>query len=137
VLDFANGAIGTLVTSFDVLAHGMPPIEIYGTRGTLSVPDPNTFGGPVRLRQAGEKEWRTVELIHANAQNSRGLGVADMARAIQSGRPHRATGDLACHVVDIMQSLLETAVRGQALDLITTVERPAPLPAGLADWELD
>jgi predicted dehydrogenase len=137
VLDFANGAIGTLVTSFDVVATGLPPIEIYGTQGTLSVPDPNTFGGPVRLRKAGEKEWQTIELTHANTQNCRGIGVADMARAIETGRPHRASGDLAYHVLDVMQSILDTAVQGQSVAVDSTVERPAPLPEGMGDWELD
>lgn len=137
VLDFASGAIGTLVTSFDVVAHALPPIEIYGTAGTLSVPDPNSFGGPVRLRQAGDPEWRTMALTHANPQNSRGLGVADMARALATGRPHRATGDLAYHVVDVMQAMLDAGTQDQAVQIASSVERPAPLPAGMRDWELD
>lgn len=137
VLDFEGGPIGTLVTSFDVLAHSMPPIEIYGTQGTLSVPDPNTFGGPVRLRQAGDRDWHAVELSHGNAQNSRGLGVADMARGLLTGRSHRASGDLAYHVLDVMQAMLDTATQDSAVRVESTVERPAPLPAGLPDWELD
>lgn len=137
VLDFEGGAIGTLVTSFDVLAHTLPPIEIYGTGGTLTVPDPNTFGGPVRLRQAGSQEWQAVGLTHANPANSRGLGVADMARGIQSGRPHRASGDLAYHVLDVMHAMLDTSLLNQPIYLASTIERPAPLPPALADWELD
>ena len=72
MLDFANGAVGTIVTSFDVWAANLPRIEIYGTAGSLSVPDPNTFGGPVRIRRAGDKEWREVPLTHGLAENSRG-----------------------------------------------------------------
>ncbi|MDI6828220.1 MAG: Gfo/Idh/MocA family oxidoreductase, partial [Armatimonadota bacterium] len=79
VMDFANGAVGTIITSFDVWAANLPRIEIYGTEGSLSVPDPNTFGGPVRIRRAGDKEWADVPLSHGYAENSRGLGVADMA----------------------------------------------------------
>ncbi len=137
VLDFAAGPIGTLVTSFDVLANTLPPIEIYGTGGTLTVPDPNSFGGAVKLRQAGDQEWQSVPLTHANASNSRGLGVADMARAVQTGRPHRASGELAYHVVDVMQAMLDTAVLDRSIHIASTCERPAPLPAGLRDWELD
>ena len=137
VLDFAGGAIGTLVTSFDVLANTLPPIEIYGTGGTLTVPDPNTFGGPVMLRQPGDKDWHKVMLSHGNPVNSRGLGVADMARAIQTGRPHRASGDLAYHVLDVMHAMLDTATLDQPVRPASTVERPAPLPVGLADWALD
>ena len=137
VLDFASGAIGSLVTSFDVWGTTVPPLEIYGTGGTLLVPDPNTFGGAIKLRRAGEKEWETIDFTHANAQNSRGLGVADMARAIQSGRPHRASGELAYHVLDVMQAMLDTAVLDQPIRIASTVARPAPLPTGLQDWELD
>ncbi len=137
VLDFVDGPIATLVTSFDIVANTVPPIEIYGTGGTLTVPDPNTFGGTVKLRQTGEKEWQAMPLTHANAANSRGLGVADLARAVQTGRPHRASGELAYHVVDVMQAMLDTAVLDRSIHIASTCERPAPLPAGLADWELD
>ncbi len=93
VLDFANGAIANVLTTFDVWSASLPFIEIYGTQGTLSVPDPNTFGGPVKVRRYSDKEWSEIPLTHPYAQNSRGLGVADMATAIVSGRPHRASGD--------------------------------------------
>src|SRR5262249_39386971 len=64
VLDFASGTIATIVTSFDVWSAEVPRIEIYGTHGTLSLPDPNTFGGPVRLRKSGEKDWTDVQITH-------------------------------------------------------------------------
>jgi len=81
VLEFASGAIGTIITSFDVWSHELPYIEIYGTEGSMSVPDPDGFGGPVRLRRAGASDWSEVPLTHGYAQNSRGIGVADMAYA--------------------------------------------------------
>ena len=81
----------------------LPRIEIYGTDGTLSVPDPNTFDGPVRLKKKGEKTWQDVPLTHAYSGYDRGLGVADMAYALRSGRPHRASGSLAYHVLDTLQ----------------------------------
>ena len=74
-LDFAAGAVATMIISFDVWAHNLPRIEIYGSEGSLSVPDPNTFGGPVRIRLAGDAEWREVPLTHPYTENSRGLGV--------------------------------------------------------------
>ncbi|HLZ10715.1 MAG TPA: Gfo/Idh/MocA family oxidoreductase, partial [Chloroflexota bacterium] len=101
ILDFANGAIGTIVTTFDVWPTDLPRIEIYGTEGSLSVPDPNTFGGPVRLRRPGAREWEDVPLTHGNVVNSRGIGPADLALAIRSNRPHRASGELAFHVLDV------------------------------------
>ncbi|MBI3734722.1 MAG: Gfo/Idh/MocA family oxidoreductase [Chloroflexi bacterium] len=137
VLDFAGGAVGTIITSFDSWGHNLPHIEIYGTQGTLSVPDPNNFGGLVRLRRAGEKEWREMPLTHGNIQNSRGLGVADLALALRSGRPHRANGDMACHVLEMMHAVHEASREGRHIPLTSTCERPAPLPAGLPDKTLD
>ncbi len=87
VMDFAQGAVGTLVTSFDVWGANVPRIEVYGTQGSLSVPDPNTFGGPVRLLRAGSKEWEEVPVTRPYAENSRGIGLADMATALRSGPP--------------------------------------------------
>ncbi|BCX05824.1 MAG: oxidoreductase [Candidatus Roseilinea sp.] len=137
VLDFASGAIGTIVTSFDVWTQSMPCIEIYGSEGSLQVPDPNTFGGPVRIAKAGEKDWTDVPLTHAYSKQSRGLGVADMAYAIQSGRPHRANGELTYHVLDIMHAIHEASAEGRHIHLESTCERPAPLPAGLREGVLD
>ncbi len=136
-LEFAGGPLATMITSFDVWSHGLPRIEIYGSEGSLSVPDPNTFRGPVRLRRAGEAEWREVPLTHGYTENSRGLGVADLAHALRSGRPHRANGELALHVLDAMQSILDSAREGRQLELTSTCDRPAPLPTGLPAGVLD
>jgi len=135
VMEFASGALGTIITSFDVWAHELPWIEVYGTEGTLSVPDPNTFGGPVRIWRNGE--WRQVPLTHRYAENSRGLGVADMAYALRSGRPHRASGELAYHVLDVMQAFHEASQAGKHVELASTCARPAPLPLGLPEGMLD
>lgn len=130
VLDFASGATGVLVTSFDVWAHNMPFIEIYGTEGTLSLPDPNTFGGPVRMRRAGETEWHEMPLTHPYTTNSRGLGTADMAYGLRTNLPYRASGELTYHILDTMQSLLEASIEGRHIELVSTCERPVPLPPG-------
>jgi predicted dehydrogenase len=127
VLDFAAGPIATMIMSFDVWAAELPRIEIYGSEGTLSVPDPNTFGGPVRLFRPGARAWEEVPLIAGHSDNSRGLGVADMARALREGGSYRASGRLAYHVLDVMHALLETAAEGRRLDIASTVERPEPL----------
>lgn len=137
VLDFAGGAIATLVTSFDVWASEAPRLELYGSTGSLSLPDPNTFGGPVRLREAGEKEWREMPLTHANAANSRGLGPADLARAVRAGRPARASGALAFHVLDVMLAIGEASASDRHVAIGSSCERPAPLPAGAGEWDLD
>jgi predicted dehydrogenase len=129
VLDFAGGAVATLITSFDVWAANLPRIEIYGSEGSLSVPDPNTFGGPVRIRLAKDKEWREVPLTHGHTENSRGLGVADMAAAIREGRPHRASGELAYHVLDVMAAFEEASTSGRHVAITSGPPRVQALPA--------
>ena len=134
-LEFKQGALVTLAMSFDVWGHNLPHMELHGTEGSLSMPDPNTFGGPVRLLRGGvqEPQWQDQGLSHGNTENSRGLGVLDMARAMQEGRPHRASGALAYHVLDVMQSLHEAADTGKTLRIKSTCKRPAPLKP----WQQD
>ena len=126
-----SGAICTVLTSFDLWGANLPFIEIYGSEGSLSVPDPNTFGGPVRVLAKGKKEWEEVAVTRPYSENSRGLGVADMARAIESGEPHRASGSFASHALEIMHAFGRSADSGQRIELATTCERPAPLPVDL------
>jgi predicted dehydrogenase len=137
LLEFASGAIGTIITSFDVWGHSLPRIEIHGTEGSLSVPDPNTFGGPVKVRRAGEKEWLDVPLTHIYTENSRGIGVADMAYALRSGRPHRCAGEMAYHVLDLMHAFHDSAKSGRQVEIASACVRPAPLPLGLRKGALD
>jgi predicted dehydrogenase len=131
VLDFVEGGVGTIITSFDIWAAELPRIEIYGTEGSLSVPDPNTFGGPVKVFLPRVKEWREVPLTHGYAENSRGLGVADMAAALRSGRPHRASGQLAYHVLDIMHAIHEASNTSSHVELTSACPRPAAMPMHL------
>jgi predicted dehydrogenase len=136
LLDFAAGPIATLITSFDVWHADLPRIEIYGSEGTLSVPDPNIFGGVVRVRRAGAAEWSDVPLLFDD-KVGRGIGVADLAYAISGGRPHRASDELAFHVLDIMTTVEQSSVEGRHVLLESTCSRPAPLPLGLLRGELD
>ncbi|MFL7838516.1 MAG: Gfo/Idh/MocA family protein [Candidatus Promineifilaceae bacterium] len=137
LLDFAAGPVGTLITSFDIPGGSqLPRIEIYGSKGTLIVPDPNTFKGPVRLKLAGEKEWQEVPLTHS-PDVGRGIGLADMAYAVKSGRPHRVSGDLAYHVLENMESLLRASEERRYLPIESTCARPQPLPVGLPQGTLD
>jgi predicted dehydrogenase len=136
-LEFASGALVTLVMSFDVHHHTNHPLELHGERGSLQVPDPNTFGGPVRLRAAAAEAWQEQELVSADTGNLRGLGVADLARAIAENRPHRCHSDLAFHVLDVMQALDEAAERGEHVVVESRCERPAPLfPAAKGAFEV-
>jgi predicted dehydrogenase len=127
VLDFHSGPIATLVTSFDVQAHKLPNIEIYGTEGSIRVPDPNTFGGPVLVNRVGSEEWKEVPILHDSSEPGRGTGVADMAAAIRQNRPHRASGELAYHVLDLMHGVHDASTSGRYLEVQSTCEKPAPL----------
>ena len=133
VLEHEDGPVATIVASFDVPATRYRWIEVYGTEGTLAVPDPNTFGGPVQIRRTGDADWTDVPLSHANAEQSRGLGLADMVRAARTGRPHRASGDLALHVLEVLERIVDASETGRHQGIVSRVERPAPLPAGLPD----
>ena len=137
VLEFAAGAVGVLMLTFDVWAAQLPWIEIYGTEGSLGVPDPNTFGGPVRVLRAGAKEWSGIPLTHGYSENSRGLGLADMAAALRSGRPHRASGQMAYHVLEVMHAVHEAARTGKHVEISSTCARPAPLPMNLLPGAVD
>lgn len=136
VMDFAQGAVGTIITSFDVWGARLPRIEIYGTEGSLACPDPNTFGGPVLVKRR-RGEWAEVPLTHGYTENRRGLGVADMAYARRTGRPQRASGELAYHVLDVMCAFQEASESDRHVLLESACERPAPLPLGLREGVLD
>jgi predicted dehydrogenase len=138
LLEFANGATITVSTSWDIWAHRHANMELYGTEGSLFVPDPNFFGGKLEKSGAGpEIEEVTVwdhpfgvpnqEHPHGAVANYRCAGLADMAVAIGEGRPHRCSMDLALHAVDVMVSILESGETGQFIDMTTTCERPAAL----------
>jgi predicted dehydrogenase len=127
-LEFVSGAAVSVTMSFDVARHKHVPIEIYGEIGSLIVPDPNFFGGRIEFATAAE-DWREIPVRHAYADgNYRILGVADMAQAIREGRPHRASGALAFHVLEVMEAFETSSATGAAIKINTRPERPAPLP---------
>jgi predicted dehydrogenase len=130
VLEHANGALSTLLMSFDVWAADLPRIEVYGTGGSLSVPDPNGFHGPVRIFRAGAESWADQPASGGYPNAARGCGLADLARAIRTGGTPRANGLLAFHVLDVMESLLTAAETGTSITITSDVDRPAPVPFG-------
>jgi predicted dehydrogenase len=129
MLELASGPIVTLLTTFDVWASRMPNLEIYGTEGTIQLPDPNGFGGPVRLWRPDRAEWVDAALTHPFAEESRGIGLDDMAAAMRAGRPHRASGELAFHVLEVMNGIIRSGDEGVRVTITSTCERPDPLPA--------
>ncbi|GAB2537375.1 Gfo/Idh/MocA family protein [Gracilibacillus alcaliphilus] len=130
VLDFESGAVCSIITSFDTWHHHLPNIEIYGTEGSLMVPDPNTFGGPVYVRRKDSAEWSEIPLLQGFADNSRGLGVAEMADAILTSRKSRIDGELAYHVLDIMHGIHESSQSGRHYETVSRCAKPEALPIG-------
>ncbi len=138
VLEFHSGAIGTMITSFDVFGDSqLPRIEVYGSQGTISVPDPNTFGGPVFLKRHDSQDWKEIPLSHGYAANSRGIGVLDMVHAISSGRMNRANGSFAYHVLEAMHAFHDSSDHNQYYMMQSTCERPHPMPQHLPYGVLD
>lgn len=138
LLEFAGGAVITFNASWDVWATGHAPMELYGEEGTLFMPDPNFFGGELRVTKRDKQarmrpKWNHPfspdnEIHpHGPVANYRAAGLADMALAIREGRPHRCSLDLALHVVEVMTAMLESGQDKKFVEMKTSCERPAPL----------
>lgn len=137
ILKFANGAMVTLTTSFDVQKHGHSPIELYGTKGSMLVSDPNKFDGEIQI-SAADGDWKTAAQNHLYGDGDyRIIGLADMAQAILSSRPHRASLELSLHVLETMLAILTSAQTGRPEQLNHQCERPMALPDTLPFGQLD
>jgi predicted dehydrogenase len=138
LLDFESGAHVTFMASWDVWKHGIPPLELHGELASLRLPDPNWFGGDLLIAEQ-QQDWRTIStddkifgarnwpVAAPKFANYRGLGLADMARAIVDGRSHRANGEIALHILAVMAGILEAAAEGRRVIISPSCERPAPL----------
>ena len=132
-LGFESGVIGSLFASFDAAGSRVPHLEIHGTEGSLSLGDPNRFDGEVRLRRLGSDAWDDIP-SRFPTDVERGIGLADMVDAIRSGRPHRASGELAYHVLDVLLALEEATTTGRTEAISSRVERPASLDERVRRW---
>ncbi|KMK77054.1 Gfo/Idh/MocA family protein [Alkalihalobacillus pseudalcaliphilus] len=129
IIDFESGVMGNMTTSFDIFGGStLPKIEVYGEKGTMLVPDPNTFDGPVLIRKRDDHQFNQVPLTHRYTKNSRGIGLADMIEAIQQKRNHRANETLAYHVLDAMHGFLDASREGAYYHLNSTCEKPEAFP---------
>ncbi|MEG2626228.1 MAG: Gfo/Idh/MocA family oxidoreductase [Christensenella sp.] len=157
-VEFEKGAVATLITSFDIWDSHLPRLEIYGTEGTLSLSEadplagPNLFEGKIHLRRKDEADWngfpsqiprqdatdwKEIPVAYGYNENSRGIGLADMCYAIQSGRQHRANGDMAFHALEIMHGIHDAAEQGVYHVMQSTCEQPQPMQVNLPDYTLD
>lgn len=123
---FRSGVIGTFINTMDTWASSAPFIEVYGQKGTMVIPDPNNYGGDVMVKRRNEP-YRPMPLLVEYAAYRRGIGIADLARSIEEGRPHRASAEMAYHILDVFESL-ETACREHRdVEITSTVTAPAGL----------
>ena len=139
LIEFAGGTVVTLGMSWDVFRHSNQPIELHGTEGSLRLPDPDTFGGAIAISERGSawREIATDQSLHGRINwphaaperaNYRMLGVADLAQALAAGRGPRASGELALHVLEIMEAILQAGASGQPANIPASDCRPAALP---------
>jgi predicted dehydrogenase len=126
ILTHASGAQSTIMVSFEIWGSKLPTIEIYGTKGTISVPDPNRFSDPTFLFTEEEPEWKEVKPLAGYVDAGRGFGLSDMATAMEENRQHRASGELGLHVLEIMEAILKSG-NGSARELIKSKVQPSSL----------
>ncbi len=127
IMDFDNGAVGTIFTTFDVYNEGQARLEVYGTKGTLICPDPNTFGGPIKLLRPEQGGLMEMPLLFDYKENSRALGLADMAKALTTGRDFRASYQQTLHVLEIMTGFEKASENNATIELTTHYDRFAPM----------
>ncbi|MCW4458742.1 Gfo/Idh/MocA family protein [Microbacterium sp. MPKO10] len=128
LLEHASGVTTTLTVSFDVWATRAPLFEVYGTAGTISVPDPNHFSHVGEVWTPESREWMPLADAAGFRDGGRGIGIVDIADAITQDRPHRASGDLAFHVLDVMDAILRAGHEHRVVEIESTVERPDAVP---------
>jgi predicted dehydrogenase len=127
VLTHDSGVLSTLLMSFDAVSTRATPIEVHGSTASLIVPDPNLFDGEVRVRGLDDPDWRTLPKSAGYLDAGRGYGLADMAVTPRTEQL-RASGPVAYHVLDVMESLLVAARSGQAVAVRSTCRRPPAVP---------
>ena len=127
LIEFESGASAQAIFSFESHRRRAGLVEVSGTTGTIALPDPNTFDGDSVVFD-GTDDGRRVPAV--GSKSSRGTGVAEMAQAIRAGRPERATGAQAYHILDVMVSIAESASRGETVTVESSLEKGSPVPEG-------
>lgn len=134
ILEFESGAIVSMITSFDVWRGNLPKLTLHGTEGSLDVGDPNHFNTPPKLFRPEDTVEREIPFTHAD--NQRMIGVVDMVDAIRQERPHRASGELALYVLEVMLAFDASSKSGNAVPITRQIGRPEALRTGLPAWQV-
>ena len=127
ILTHHSGVLSTLLISFDAVATKSRNIEIHGETGSLIAPDPNRFAGEVLLHTIDGQDWEPLPVTAGYRDAQRGYGIADLA-ATPDGSEPRASGTLAYHVLDVMESMLNSAATGRVVAVDSSVGRPHSVP---------
>ena len=127
LLRFETGALATFTATFDVWKSRQPCLEIYGETGSIVLSDPNCFGGRVMLARPGE-DYREVPLTFPYAQNSRGLGLWDLAASLADGTVPRTDARYARHILEAMEAIAAGGADGERKRLSPACGRPRPMP---------
>ncbi len=154
-IEFENGVVATVIMSFDIVDSKLPRIEIYGTEGVIAMDDPdpydgpNIYGGVTKLRRREDADWleyprkeniptawAEIPSCYGYNENSRSLGLSDMARAIEQGGSYRANGDLAYHVLEIMHGFHESSKTGEHYIIESTCEQPEVMPVNMTEFSM-
>ena len=130
---FASGVMGTIHFNSASIGNEKPQIVIYGTEGILYMPDPNHFGGEIRVILKGQTEPMTLQPTHAYSENSRGIGPAELAWSLRLGRKPRTSKEMAFHGLELLLGLYQSCETGQFYRMTSSFERPAPIPRGYLD----
>jgi predicted dehydrogenase len=130
-MELESGVTANLITSFEAAGQYVCDLEIHGSEGVLGLPDPNSFGGSVRIRRV-RGAWEDVPYVGFGGRDARGIGLHDMVQAIDEERDHRASGRLGLHIVAVARGILQSAHEGRVVDIETSLEKPAPLPVAPA-----
>jgi predicted dehydrogenase len=130
-MQLESGALANLVASFEVSDQYICDLAIHGSEGVLTLPDPNNFAGEVRLKR-GRGGWEDVQYTSRGARDARGIGLHDMVESIAAGQPHRASGMLGAHIVEVVRGILQAADEGRAVDIESRIVLPEPMPVDTA-----
>jgi predicted dehydrogenase len=128
ILNHASGAQSTIMVSFEIWGSRLPTIEIYGTRGTITAPDPNQFSEPTLIYTEDAPEWKEVEPLAGFMGAGRGFGLSEMVSAIGANRPHRASGQLGAHVLEVMEAILSSSKSDVRVNIQSTVDSIEVVP---------
>lgn len=132
-MKYKNGVYGTMNFTANTIWPQVPILMIYGTEGILNLADPDKFGGKVLLHKKGMAEPIEVPNCYGFGENSRGLGVAEMAWSIRNNRPHRANIDMGCHAIEVLSGIVKCTESGQVQTMETEFEQLPGLPEGYLD----